>query len=72
MSMPGSSFFPRGIECLPLVLTLTESLSGSGTAIRGAGQVRGFVVGNNDGSDGCGEDGADAFHRGGIYEKCAG
>ena len=30
MSIPGSSFFPRGIECPSLILTLTESLSGSG------------------------------------------
>jgi len=37
MSIPASSFFLRGIECPPLVLTLTESLSGSG-AVEG-GQV---------------------------------
>ena len=28
-------FFPRGVECPPLFLTLTESLSGGGAAFRG-------------------------------------
>ena len=35
MICPAGSYFPRGIECPPLVLTLTESLSGSGAAVRG-------------------------------------
>ena len=35
-----SSFFPRGMECPPLVLKLTETLSGSGAAIRGAGHYK--------------------------------
>jgi hypothetical protein len=33
------SFFPSGMECPPLVVTPTESLSGSGVARRGAGHI---------------------------------
>jgi hypothetical protein len=35
MICSASSYFPRGIECAHLVLTLTESLTGNSAAIRG-------------------------------------
>ena len=38
-----SSFFPRGMECPPLVLTPPDSLSGSGAALWGAG-LRGDLI----------------------------
>ena len=43
MIYSASSIFPRGIECPPLVVTLTESLSGSGAVKGGAGQIQPFL-----------------------------